>query len=249
MVLPARRTKSSPFGLGSMGGRRVSHTFQLIVFDYDGTLVDSPHIITRAMSEGFAAHGLAPPRAEDVRRVVGLTLERAVANLLPEPGDVATAARVAEGYRQAFFALRTQPDCYEPLFPGARETLIELGQGDVRLGIATGKARRGLLASLERHGLTEHFTTLQTADIAAGKPHPEMLNRAMSEAGTTVQDTVLIGDTTFDMAMAVNAGTAGVGVAWGYHEPEELRQNGAAVIVESFGDLPDALSTLSVARS
>ncbi len=229
-----------------MGGRPVRHRFQLIVFDYDGTLVDSQHLIARAMADGFVAHGLAPPPIEAVRRVVGLTLERAVANLLPDPGDVLTAARVADGYRQAFFALRSAPDCHEPLFPGVRETLLRLGQGEVRLGIATGKARRGLLASLERHGLEQHFVTLQTADVAAGKPDPEMLHQAMSEAGTAPGETVLIGDTTFDMEMAGNAGIAAIGVAWGYHEPKDLRQSGAAAIVESFAEIPDALSELSV---
>jgi len=227
-----------------MGGRPVRHRFQLIVFDYDGTLVDSQHLITRAMAEAFAGHGLVPPPVEAVRRVVGLTLERAVANLLPDPEDTATAARVAERYRQAFFALRSAPDCYEPLFPGVREALSLLGQGEVRLGIATGKARRGLMASLERHGLESHFVTLQTADTAPSKPHPEMLNRAMSDAGTGQEETVLIGDTTYDMEMAGNAGISGIGVAWGYHDPEELRRCGAAAIVQSFAELPAILSEL-----
>lgn len=220
------------------------HPFQLIVFDYDGTLVDSQHAILRAMTEGFAAQGLTPPRAEAVRRVVGLNLELAVAKLLPDPSDSRLAAHVSESYRQAFLALRTAPDYHEPLFPGAREALMQLDQEDVCLGIATGKARRGLLASLERHGLGHHFVTLQTADLAAGKPHPEMLERAMAEAGAPPQATVLIGDTSYDMTMAANALVAGVGVAWGYHEAEELRQCGAVTIVETFEELPAALAQL-----
>lgn len=202
----------------------MSHKFSLIVFDYDGTLVDSQHMIVRAMADGFAAAGLAAPPAQDVRRVIGLSLEQACAALMLDPGDAAAVARVADSYRQAFLALRTRPDYYEPLFPGTREALMQLNQGEVRLGIATGKARRGLLASLERHGIGAHFSTLQTTDTAAGKPHPEMLNRAMSEAGAGPDETVLIGDTSFDMEMAGNAGVTGIGVAWGYHETLELRQ-------------------------
>ncbi len=223
---------------------RVSHSFSLIVFDYDGTVVDSQHMIVRAMSEAFTAAGLDPPDAQDVRRGVGLSLEQACAILLPDPDDAAMAARVAAGYREAAFALRTGPDHYEPLFPGVREVLMQLDQGEVLLGIATGKSQRGLLASLERHGLRRHFTTLQTADMAAGKPHPEMLHRAMSDAGAAPHETVLIGDTSFDMEMAGNAGVTAVGVAWGYHETGELRQAGAAAIVESFEALPTALATL-----
>ncbi len=223
----------------------MSHRFNLIVFDYDGTLADSQHMIVRAMEEGFRAHGMTPPDAEDVRRVVGLTLERAVADLLPDPQDEAAVARIAESYRQAFLALRTQQDYHEPLFPGVREVLTELHCGPVRLGIATGKSRRGLVASLERHGLEDRFMTLQTADTAAGKPNPDMLIRAMNEAGADPDETVLIGDTTFDMEMAGNARVTAIGVAWGYHDPEELSASGAAAIVEAAEDLPAALSTLS----
>ena len=223
--------------------------FQLIVFDYDGTLVDSQHMIVRAMHDAFAAEGLAGPPLEAVRRVVGLSLDMAIAKLLPDPGDRGLGLRVAEGYRQAFLGLRTAEDHSEPLFPGARETLAALERDGLRLGIATGKARRGLLASLEHHGLAEHFVTLQTADVAAGKPHPEMLERAMSEAGAAPHETVMVGDTSFDMFMAGSAGVTGIGVAWGYHDPEELRQSGAAAIVEDFAALPPALAALSEARS
>lgn len=222
------------------------HRFSLIVFDYDGTVVDSQHMIVRAMSEGFAAAGLAPPDPQKVLRGVGLSLEQACAILLPDPGDTAMTARVAAGYRKAALALRTGPEHYEPLYPGAREVLMQLDQGEVVLGIATGKSQRGLLASLENHGLRRHFLTLQTADMAAGKPDPEMLHRAMSDAGTAPHETVLIGDTSYDMEMAGNAGVTAIGVAWGYHESDELRQAGAAAIAETFKTLPAALAALPV---
>ena len=222
----------------------MNHRFQLVVFDYDGTLVDSQHMIVRAMHKAFTTEGLEGPPLEAVRRVVGLNLDLAIAKLLPDPHDHATGVRVAESYRQAFLALRTAPDYHEPLFPGAREVLGELDHAGVRLGIATGKARRGLLASLEQNGLAPHFVTLQTADIAAGKPHPEMLERAMAEAGAGPGETAMIGDTSFDMFMAGSAGVTGIGVAWGYHDPEELRQSGAAAILKSFAELPPTLAAL-----
>jgi phosphoglycolate phosphatase len=223
----------------------VLHRFQLIVFDYDGTLVDSQHAILRGMIESFTAQGLVPPDAAAVRQVIGLSLESAVARLLPDPRDTGLVARVAEKYRQAFLALRSAADYHEPLFPGVRETLVSLDKNGVRLGIATGKARRGLNASLERHQLGQHFATLQTVDSAPGKPDPEMLYLAMAEAGTAPGETVMIGDTSYDMTMAANAGVAAVGVSWGYHDPEELRRCGAAAIADDFASLPVTLSGLS----
>lgn len=97
---------------------------------------------------------------------------------------------------------------------------------------------------LERHGLAGYFVTLQTADDGPGKPHPELLNRAMADAGVERHETVLVGDTTFDMEMAGNAGVTGVGVAWGYHAPEELKASGAACVIESFAALGSSLSAL-----
>lgn len=221
------------------------HRFQLIVFDYDGTLVDSQHGILQAMTACFTAQGLVPPNAAAVRQVIGLSLESAVARLLPDSRDTGLVARVADKYRQAFLALRSAPDYHEPLFPGVRETLVSLDKDGVRLGIATGKARRGLNASLERHRLGHHFVTLQTVDTAPGKPDPEMLYLAMAEAGAAPGETVMIGDTSYDMTMAANAGVPAVGVSWGYHDPEELRRSGAAAIAEDFANLPGTLAGLS----
>jgi len=223
--------------------------FRLIVFDYDGTLVDSQRAILYAMAAGFAAADLPAPEATAVRQVVGLSLEIAVARLCPDPMDGAIVTRVADAYRAAFQELRARPNYDEPLFPGVRETLAALDRPEVGLGIATGKARRGLLASLARHGLGHHFVTLQTGDEGPGKPHPAMLERAMAEVGAGPADTVLIGDTSFDMEMAVNAGVPGLGVSWGYHAPEELSASGAALILESFAELPPRLDALWEARA
>ena len=184
------------------------HAFKLIVFDVDGTLVDSQAGIVAAMSHAFDSVALPRPTAEQVRRVVGLSLDEAVARLLPDGAGPGLVSQTTDAYRHAFIELRRRPDYQEPLFPGARDALEQLDTPQVCLGIATGKNRRGLDATLERHGLTGRFVTLQTADGGPGKPHPRMLQTAMLETGAEAHETVLIGDTVYDMEMAANAGTA-----------------------------------------
>jgi phosphoglycolate phosphatase len=205
---------------------------RLAVFDCDGTLVDSQHSIVACMAAAFVAAGLAAPTAEAVRRVVGLPLQASVARLSPLLA-MAECARVADFYKQAFSDMRRDSPIDEPLFPGVRELLDALEAEGVMLGVATGKGRRGLRITLEHHGLLDRFVTLQTADDAPGKPHPEMLRRAMAETGADPATTAMIGDTTYDILMALSAGTAAIGVAWGYHPPEELRAVGAHVVVEA----------------
>ncbi len=203
---------------------------RLAVFDCDGTLVDSQHSIVACMEAAFVAAGLAAPTAEAVRRVVGLPLQASVARLSPLLAT-AECARVADFYKQAFSDMRRASPIDEPLFPGVRELLDALDAEGVLLGVATGKGRRGLRITLEHHGLLDRFVTLQTADDAPGKPHPEMLRRAMAETGAGPATTAMIGDTTYDILMALGARTAAIGVAWGYHPPEELRAAGAHAVV------------------
>lgn len=221
-----------------------AHPYRLIVFDFDGTLVDSQANIVRCMAEGFDAVGLEPPPAEAVRRVVGLSLELAIARLLPAEAAEAVVP-LAAAYRSAFLRWRADPAFQEPLFEGVAETLERLEAPGLLLGIATGKNLRGLRASLERHGLAGRFATLQTPDHSPSKPHPGMLLRAMDELGCFPEETVLVGDTTYDIEMAQNAGTVSLGVSWGYHAPEELRAAGARAVLAAMGELPDSLLTLS----
>lgn len=223
-------------------------THRLALFDCDGTLVDSQHAILAAMEAGFAAAGLAPAPANAVRRVVGLPLVEGVARLLPG-ADPRLHVEIAEAYKAAFQDNRLHGRHPEPLYPGVRPALDALEEAGLLLGIATGKSRRGLLATLQHHGLLDRFVTLQTSDILPGKPHPDMVHHAMAEAGTDSAGTVVIGDTTFDVLMAKNAGVACVGVSWGYHAPEELVANGAARLVDAFEDVPGAvLGLLHAAR-
>lgn len=213
---------------------------KLIVFDCDGTLVDSQHAIIEAMRQAFVARDLAPPSGASVRRIVGLSLPLAMAALHPG-GDPDAHARLVDAYRAAFMTLRAAPSHREPLFVGAREAIETLGAAGYLLGIATGKSRRGLRATLDRTGLAARFITLQTADDAPSKPHPAMLERAMDEAGVEAAETVLVGDTTFDIEMAVAAGARALGVGWGYHEPGELLASGADAVVASFAELVETI--------
>jgi phosphoglycolate phosphatase len=213
---------------------------RLAVFDCDGTLVDSQHAIILAMNSAFAAERLPAPPAEAVRRVIGLPLLECAQRLTPEAAP-AQWERLSEAYKEAFFAQRQRADHHEPLFDGVADALNAIEEEGWLLGIATGKARRGLLAVLERHGLEKRFVTLQCGDMGPGKPHPAMLERAMAETGAALADTVMIGDTTFDMLMARNAGVHSVGVEWGYHPAEELRGAGAHTLVGAFTHVPEAV--------
>ncbi|RDD61661.1 HAD-IA family hydrolase [Ferruginivarius sediminum] len=218
------------------------HPFKLIVFDVDGTLVDSQAGIVASMTAAFDGAKLPLPSPESVRRVVGLSLDEAVARLMPDGAGAALVAQVADAYRHNFIAMRKRPDYEEPLFPGARETIAALDLPQVCLGVATGKNMRGLRVTLDRHDLARHFVTLQTADGGPGKPHPRMLHEAMADVGAEPHETVIIGDTVFDMEMAANAGTAALGVAWGYHEREELLAAGARHVLTAFDELPRTLT-------
>jgi phosphoglycolate phosphatase len=216
---------------------------KLAIFDCDGTLVDSQHSIIASMNAAFDVHDLPRASREAIRRVVGLPLLDAVAQLIPDASsDLIEAVR--EEYGRAWHHIRETEGLNEPLFPGLIETLDHLEADGWLLGVATGKSRRGLDGTLEKHGILERFVTLQTADRARGKPDPEMVQLAMIETGAAAGDTVMIGDTTFDMEMAVSAGVMAIGVSWGYHEVEELKITGAAEVIDAFEDLPGVLSRL-----
>ena len=215
---------------------------RLAVFDCDGTLVDSQANICRSMEEAFLlADRPAPPRAA-IRRIVGLSLVEAIAVLLPH-GDDAQHRRMAQDYKDAFFRLRTSGVmAEEPLFEGIDAVLDTLAADGWLLGVATGKSDRGLAHILTHHGLTHHFVTLQTADRHPSKPDPAMLLAAMAEAGAAPHETAMIGDTSFDMAMAKAAGARAVGVAWGYHDLTDLADAGADVVAERVAALPGLLA-------
>ena len=208
---------------------------KLVVFDVDGTLVDSQDLIVAAQREAFAAHGLEPPSRERSLSIVGLSLAEAFTALVGTHGPVES---LAVAYKEAFGRLRADPAYREPLFPSAAEFVADLARQDgVALGIATGKSRRGVGHLIERHRWDRVFATIQTADDAPSKPDPAMLRQAMRAVGVAPGDTMMIGDSTFDMAMARAAGVTAIGVSWGYHPVAALKEAGAEAIAGSYGEL------------
>jgi phosphoglycolate phosphatase len=199
---------------------------RLAIFDCDGTLVDSQRNICAAMTDCFAAAGLDPPPDERTRAVVGLSLVEAMRAMLPG-AEPALHDALAERYKASFQALRARGQVDEPLFDGVAELLDALEADGWLLGVATGKSDRGLALVLDHHGLAGRFVTLQTADRHPSKPHPSMIAAAIADAGASPGTTMMIGDTSYDVAMALSAGVTAVGVAWGYHHPDELRRAGA----------------------
>ena len=215
---------------------------RLAVFDCDGTLADSQANICTAAEQAFAAAGLTPPRRDAIRRIVGLSLVEAMRVLLPG-GDDAVHERLAADYKAAFHALRSSGTlAEEPLFGGMIDMLDAVRDAGWTLGVATGKSDRGLAHILREHAIADRFATLQTADRHPSKPDPAMLFAAMAAVGASPADTVMIGDTSFDMAMAKAAGVRAVGVAWGYHAHGELVAAGADVVADTVAALPGLLA-------
>jgi len=210
------------------------------VFDCDGTLVDGQAAVCDSMEAAFAEAGLPAPDRNAVRRIVGLSLPQAVMHLAPDTEKNARAA-VVEAYKAHFRATRESGALREVLYDGIRETLHALHDADWMLAVATGKSHRGLTATLAANGLAKLFTSLQTADGHPSKPHPAMLEAALVECGAAPADTVMIGDTSFDIEMAKAAGATPIGVAWGYHEPDELLRAGAVAVAQSPAQLTEIL--------
>jgi phosphoglycolate phosphatase len=209
---------------------------RLAIFDCDGTLVDSQANICLAMEQCFARAGLEPPARERTRRVVGLSLVEAMAAMLPE-GDPDRHVALAEDYKIVFQQMRGRGLVEEPLYEGVAELLDALEEDGWLLAVATGKSDRGLSLCLERHGLARRFVSLQTADRHPSKPHPSMVEQALAEAAAAPELSMMIGDTSYDMAMARAAGVRAIGVAWGYHDEQELLAAGADYVAAHPSDI------------
>ena len=216
---------------------------RLAVFDCDGTLVDGQADICSSMETAFAGAGLEVPDRHAIRRIVGLSLPQAVTMLAPDADEEQRAAAV-HGYKRAYRSAREEGRLHEPLFDGIAELLARLAGDGWTLAVATGKSDRGLAACLAHHGLVDAFASLQTADRHPSKPHPAMLEAALYETGAAAHEAVMIGDTSFDMAMARAANVTALGVSWGYHDRDELREAGAADIVDTPDELGARLQAL-----
>jgi len=219
-------------------------TLKLLIFDCDGTIVDSQNAIVMAMDYAFDAAALPAPQRRAVLDIIGLSLDETFAVLAP---DVTTAKRqvLCDHYRDGFRHLHHEVGYQQPLFDGAREVIETLSRrDDVLLAIATGKSVRGVERLLAREGLGAYFASVQTADSHPSKPHPGMILEAMQDVGAEARRTVMIGDTSFDMAMAVNAGVHALGVNWGYHPAERLNKAGADAICQSYDEVIPQIEAL-----
>lgn len=208
-------------------------SFKLIVFDWDGTLMDSEARIVACIQSAFADIGEIPPPREIAREVIGLGLEEAMTMLWPD-GDVQQRRELVDRYRFHFLA---GSESESSLFPGVRELLQDLNESGLLLAVATGKSRRGLEAALNCTGLRGQFHATRCADETFSKPHPEMLFQVMDELRADRSETLMIGDTEYDMEMARNAGVAALAVAYGVHHPERLLRHQPLDCLEDFQDL------------
>ena len=215
-------------------------TVRLALFDCDGTLVDGQAAVCNAMEAAFTDIGLRAPDRHQVRRIVGLSLPQAIRMLTPTSDEQQITA-IDAAYRARFRAAREADLLIEPLYDGIAELIGNLSAAGWVLGVATGKSQRGLEHCLAMHGLTKYFTTLQTADHHPSKPHPAMITAALAESGASHAQTVMIGDTVFDMAMAEAAGVRALGVDWGYHSAAELLDAGAAAVAANPAQLEELL--------
>lgn len=206
--------------------------FDLLVFDWDGTLMDSAAVIASAIQSACRDLDFPVPEEAKARHVIGLGLNEAIAELLPQL-DVADYGRLADRYRHHFLSR----DQDIPLFEGAAE-MIEAAHGaGFLLAVATGKSRRGLARAIESSGLQAYFHASRCADECFSKPHPGMLQEIMEELGVTPARTLMIGDTSHDLQMANNAGVKSLGVAYGAHPREGLVACSPLACVENIAEL------------
>lgn len=207
--------------------------YELIVFDWDGTLMDSAGKIVRCFESAVGDVGVPSPGAAAIRNIIGLGLNEAVATLLPQC-DAATQAQVVARYREHFLHLdRTEL----PLFPGVREGLASLAERGYLLAVATGKARRGLCRVLEETGLGQLFVASRCADEARSKPHPQMLLDILDKTGVAAARALMVGDTVYDMQMARGAEVDALAVSYGVHDRQQLLAQGAVGCVDSFPEV------------
>ncbi len=217
---------------------------RLVIFDVDGTLVDSQGAIVAAMHGAYAEQGLMPPERRAILSVVGLSLVEAFTVLGQGVPDFPVEA-AADAYKRAYQGLRARGEAHEPLYPGARAVIEALRQrDDTILALATGKSVRGVTSVFSRLGLLDAFASIQTADTNPSKPHPAMVVAAMAETGAGPHRTVMVGDTTFDATMARGAGARAIGVDWGYHHVSDLEAAGVETVLSRFEDLPGLIDRL-----
>ncbi len=228
----------------------MTRALRLIIFDVDGTLVDSQGLIATCMIKAFEATSRVAPEPKNVKDIIGLSLPKAFEQLCPS-ANAQERRNLTEAYISAVMATReTQSEqISSPLYPGIRSLLDSLLRfPETLMGVATGKSWRGLDHVIRAHGFEQHFVTCQVADNHPSKPHPSMILTALSETGCDAAQAVMVGDTVYDMQMAAAAGIAAVGVNWGYHDKARLQEAGAQHIAMDADHLAQILQNLDTGR-
>ena len=211
---------------------------RLVLFDCDGTLVDSAKLIHEVMARTFVDFGHARPDVSETKAIIGLTLDIAIARMQGKPHVDDEALAMTAHYKATYTGVRAEPGFQEPLFPGIAAMMARLEREDaLLLGAVTGKSRRGLDLIRAAHGFDKTFFVSRTADDCPSKPHPAMVTECCSEAGIDAARTVVIGDAIYDMQMAKAAGAKAIGVSWGYASVAELVEAGADHILRTPADL------------
>lgn len=211
----------------------MTQRLNLLVFDWDGTLMDSEARIVACIQAAIEDLGLEERDVSSISNIIGLGLHEAISTLYPG-SDNSLHDAMTERYRYHF--LTANPTQSE-LFSGAEETLRRLSEAGYMLAVATGKGRQGLDNVLEETGLGQYFLSTRCADETFSKPHPQMLEELMDELGAEPGETLMIGDTEYDMQMAVNARTHSLAVSYGVHEKERLLQHQPLHCIDDIGEL------------
>ena len=219
---------------------------KLVVWDVDGTLVDSRESIFQAAITAYGTMGLTPPSYDQVRQIVGMSLRVAIGVMSPQLPDDRLDA-VTQSYRDAFQAQLKVPGFVEPLYAGAAETLDRLRAEGWKIAMATGKSRRGVETVLRMHGWADRFDSTHCADDGPGKPHPAMVLEAMRALDVPPERTIVVGDTAHDMRMAKSAGAYAQGVSWGFHTAQEVEEGGADHVAHDFAELARQLDAFGAA--
>jgi phosphoglycolate phosphatase len=206
--------------------------FDLIVFDWDGTLMDSAGVIVASIQNAARDMAIAAPDDAACRQIIGLGLTEALLQLFPDLPQ-AEHPRLVERYRHHYLGR----DAEIPLFAGAEGIVRELHAGDFLLGVATGKSRKGLDRVLSYTGLGPYFHATRCADECFSKPHPEMLHQLMDELGASKERTLMIGDTSHDLQMASNAGVKALAVSYGAHDKEDLVAHQPLACIDTLEEL------------
>ena len=206
--------------------------FDLLIFDWDGTLMDSAGVIVDSIQRACEDIGLDAPGDRASRQIIGLGLVQALQTLLPNlPAE--DYPRLVERYRHHYLGR----DNDIPLFEGVADSISRLHASGFQLAVATGKSRLGLERALASSGLGEWFSATRCADQTHSKPHPAMVLELIEELGADPARTLVIGDTSHDLLMASNAGVASLGVTYGAHEPDDLRPHAPLALMDSFAEV------------